>query len=338
MNLTRKQFLTLAGAVALTAPRTPLASVAALARPKKPKAEDPAAPVISRIKYSTIGAPDVDAVERMYTSVLGYSVVEKSNVSAPMAKSWGAPNAAGRPFVLMRPATGEDVLIRAVEIEPVAGYKAMTTWGWNSFEIIVNDVDDLHERMLKSEFRHIGGPANLGGGTSPIRASQYIGPAEEVLYFNCETGDRAKSQLPDPGDDVGRTNIFILAGPSVEKAMAFYSAAFGLPEGASFPTPIGVISRAQGLPEDTIFTMGFSRLRERGNAIEFDEYPEGTGPRPRADGHLPPGNAIATFNVDSLDAVNVDFIADPITEYRGSRSAAFIGPVGELVELIEQPR
>ncbi len=323
MNLTRKQFLGMLGAALVTAPRIPRAQSAA--------------PVISRIKYATIGAPSVDAVERLYTRWLGHSVVEKSHVSAAMANSWGTPNAAGRPFVLMRPVTGEDVLIRAVETEPVDDYKAMTTWGWNSFEIIVNDVDDLHARLKTSPFRHIGGPANLGGGTSSIRAAQYIGPAEEVLYFNCETGDRSKSALPDPGDDVGRTNIVILAGPSVADTMAFYSAAFGLPEGRSFPTPVGIIAKAQGLPEDTVFTMGLSRLRERGNAIEFDQYPEGTGPRPRATGHLPPGNAMVTFNVDSLDAVNVDFIAKPITEYAG-RSAAFVGPTGELVELIEQPR
>ena len=83
MNLTRKQFLILAGATALTAPRTPLAAVAALARPKTPKATETAGPVISRIKYATIGAPDVDAVERLYTTVLGHSVVERSKVSAP---------------------------------------------------------------------------------------------------------------------------------------------------------------------------------------------------------------------------------------------------------------
>jgi catechol 2,3-dioxygenase-like lactoylglutathione lyase family enzyme len=324
MNLTRRQILILAG-------------VTGLSRSNALWAQD-AVPVISRIKYATIGAPDVEAVERLYTESLGHTVVEKSRVSAAMAESWGVPNTAGRPFVLMRPATGEDVLIRAVETEAVAGYKAMTTWGWNAFEIIVNDIDDLHERLKKSAFRHIGGPANLSGGTSSIRAAQYVGPAEEVLYFNCETGDRSKSSLPDPGEDVGRTNIFILAGPSVDEAMAFYSRAFGLPEGASFPTPVGVIARAQGLPEDTMFTMGFSRLREKGNAVEFDQYPDGAGPRPRAAGHLPPGNAIATFNVDSLEAVNVAYIAAPITEYRGSRSATFVGPAGELVELVEQPR
>lgn len=324
MSLTRRQLLRVAGAAALTGIRTTTAQ--------------DAAPVISRIKYATLGAPDVDAVERAYTQWLGYKRVEKSRVSAAMANSWGTPNAAGRPFVLLRPPSGEDVLIRAVETDAVEGYRAMTTHGWNAFEIIVNDVDDLHERMLKSPFRHIGGPANLGGGNSSIRAAQYIGPAEEVLYFNCETGDRAKSALPDPGEDVGRTNIVILAAPAVVEAMAFYGAAFGLPKGAAFPTPVGVIARAQGLPDDTIFTMGFSRLREPGNAVEFDQYPDSAGPRGHAVGNLPPGNALVTFNVDSLDAVKVDYIAEPITEYGGRRSATFVGPAGELVELIEQTR
>lgn len=323
MNLTRRQAVTMLGA-AFVVPRISRAQGVP--------------PVISRIKYVTIGAPSIDAVERWYSTWLGYSVVEKSEVSAALASSWGAPNAAGRPFVVMRPATGEDVLIRAVEIEPVEGYKAMTTWGWNSFEIIVNDVDDLHERLKTSPFRHIGGPANLGGGTSSIRAAQYIGPAEEVLYFNCETGDRSKSALPDPGDDVGRTNIVILAGPSVEDGMAFYRSAFSLPKGRFFQTPVGIIAKAQGLPEDTVFTMGISRLRERGNAIEFDQYPEGAAPRPSAPGHLPPGNAMVTFNVDSLDAVKVDYDTEPIMEYAGHRSATFVGPSGELVELIEEPR
>jgi catechol 2,3-dioxygenase-like lactoylglutathione lyase family enzyme len=323
-GLTRREFLVLTGA-------------ATLAGPTVLNAQD-AAPIVSRIKYATMGAPDVDAVERAYTEWLGYRVVEKTRVSTRMAKAWGTPNAAGRPFVLMRPPTGEDVLIRAVETEPVAGYKAMTTWGWNSFEIIVNDVDDLHERLLKSPFRHIGGPANLRGGTSSIRASQYIGPAEEVLYFNCETGDRSKSPLPDPGEDVGRTNIVILAGPDVEQLMTFYQAAFGLAEVSAYPTSIGVIADAQGLPEDTSFKLGFTWLREPGNAIEFDEYPKATTARPRAEGQLPQGNAMITFNVDSLDGVGVEYVSEPITEYGGKRSAVFVGPAGELVELIEDPR
>ena len=323
MTLSRKQFLTLSAAAAVA--------------PKMSFAQD-AAPLLSRIKYATIGAPSVDAVERYYTTWLGHTVVEKSTVSAPMANSWGAPNAAGRPFILMQPATGEDVMIRAVEIEPVDGYKALSTVGWNSFEIIVNDVDDLHSRLQTSAFRHIGGPENLGGGTSSIRASQYVGPAEEVLYFNCETGDRSASNLPDPGDDVGRTNIVILASHDTAATMDYYRSMFGLGQGFSRPTPIGVIAKAQDLPADHQYVLGFITLGERGNAIEFDQYLGQFGTRPRAMGHLPQGNAMVTFNVNNLDAVAADFFAAPLTEYGGKRSATFAGPSGELVELIEEAR
>lgn len=295
-------------------------------------------PTVSRVRGATIGAPDVDAIENLYTSALGYAVVEKSLVTDTLARSWGAPLAAGCRQVLMCPATQEDVFIRAVETHGLDDYKAMTTWGWNSFEIIVDDVDALHQRLLATDFRHIGGPANLGGGASSIRASQYIGPAGEVIYFNCEMGDRSASNLPDPGDDVGRTNIFILAVPNVGAAMTEYRSTLGIGEGMVFKTPIGVVSEAQGQPADTLLEMGFSRLREPGNAIEFDQYPESTGPRKRVAGHLPQGNAIATFSVDDLDKVSANFITEPHSEYGAHRAATLLGTSGEILELFEEPR
>lgn len=295
-------------------------------------------PTVSRVRGATIGAPDVDAVEALYTSALGYIVVEKSLVTEKLAASWGAPLAAGRRQVVLHPATHETVFIRAVETQGMEDYKAMTTWGWNSFEIIVDDVDALHQRLLTTGFQHIGGPANLGGAAASIRAAQYIGPAQEVLYFNCETGDRSASNLPDPGEDVGRTNIFILAVPNVDAAMTEYQSTLGIGEGMVFDTPIGVVSAAQNRPAGTLLKMGFSRLREPGNAIEFDQYPAGTGPRKRVSGHLPEGNAIATFSVDDLDKVNADFLTEPHSEYGAHRAATYLGSSGEIVELFEEPR
>lgn len=324
MTLSRKQFLTLAGA-------------AALVRPSLLQAQAQAT-IMSRIKYATLGAPDLAAVESAYTTYLGHTVVERSTVSETMATSWGTPNMVGRPFVLMRPMTGENVMIRAVETEATPGYKAMTTLGWNAFEIIVNDTDDLHTRLMDgSPFEHIGGPANLGGG-STIRASQYIGPAGEVLYFNSETGDREKSNLPLPGDDVGRTNIVILASKDLDETMPIYRAAFGLGQGFVMPTPNQLVAEAQELEEGAMFRLGFITLRERGNAIHFDEYTDGSAPRQASEGMLPQACAMVSFNVDNLDAVGADFVAEPITEYGGMRSAVFKGPAGELVELIEADR
>lgn len=323
MTLSRKQFLTLAGA-------------AALIRPGLGHAQAPAT-IMSRIKYATLGAPNLAAVEEAYTKWLGHTVVERSTVSEPIAKSWGTPNMVGRAFILMQPMTGEDVMIRAVETDALPGYRPMTTLGWNAFEIIVNDPDDLHQRLINgSPFAHIGGPENLGGG-STIRAAQYIGPAGEVLYFNSETGDREKSNLPLPGEDVGRTNIVILASKDLDETMPIYRAAFGLGQGFTMPTPNQLVAQAQELEDGAMFRLGFITLRERGNAIHFDEYTDGSAPRQATDGMLPQACAMVSFNVDNLDAVNADFIAEPITEYRG-RSAVFKGPAGELVELIEADR
>jgi hypothetical protein len=105
---------------------------------------------------------------------------------------------------------------------------------------------------------------------------------------------------------------------------------------------IGIIARAQGLPEDHKFQMGGLRFAEHGNSIEVDGYPDSATPRPRAEGQLPPGNAMCSFNVENLDEFDdVDFIAAPVRDgslaYGGHRSATFVGPAGELTELIEAP-
>jgi hypothetical protein len=47
---------------------------------------------------------------------------------------------------------------------------------------------------------------------------------------------------------------------------------------------------------------------------------------------------MTTFNVEDLDATGIDFISTPIIEYGGKRSATFVGPAGELTELIEDKR
>lgn len=297
-------------------------------------------PTLSRIKMATVGAPDLSIFQNMYTKWLDYEVIESSLVSEEMSLSWGTPGSMGRPFILLRPSSKEDVYIRAVEIDKVKSYKAMNSWGWNAIEIICDDIDKIHSKLISSEFRHIGGPENLMGGNSSIRASQYIGPAEEVIYLTCETGDRSKSNLPLPKSEIGRIFIMILAGIDLDKMESFYSDLFKINKktGYRFLSKGGLISKLQGLPKDEEFNLGLIRLREKGNSIELDEYKENTGPRKNSNGQLPPGIAMTTFNVDNLDNINVNFIHKFIKEYNGKRSGVFIGPCGELTELIEDKR
>lgn len=326
-RLSRKQFLTLSGAAA-----------ASTALPKHGATQENPA-ILSRIKMATIGSQDIDVLEEWYTTWLKYTVVERGTVDEAVARSWGTPNTAGRRIITMQSDAKDDVYIRGVEVDWVPGYKAITTWGWNAIEIIVDDIDTLHETMLQSPFRHIGGPNFLGGNNASIKAAQYVGPSEDVIYLTCETGDRETSPLPIPRGAVDRPFIMILSGPDIDAMERFYVDTFKMTYNSyRFTSTGGLISKMQDRPLEQQYNLGLIRCREHGNSIELDEYPADTKPRPSAPGQLPPGVAMTSFSVDDLDAVNLDFIAEPITEYDGLRTATFIGPTGELTELIEEDR
>jgi hypothetical protein len=94
-------------------------------------------------------------------------------------------------------------------------------------------------------------------------------------------------------------------------------------------TPVKVISRANGLPEDTLHAHGLIKLSD-GTLIELDEYPPQCGPRACVEGVLPPGMAMVTFAVDT------EAPADAMPTLLPGRPAAWsrIGPAGERLEFV----
>jgi len=86
---------------------------------------------ITRIKMGTMAATDLKPVEDRYKQWLGYSVVERGQISEALSSSWGTPGMTGRDYILMQPESGADVFIRAVQIDEIAGFRGMTTFGWN---------------------------------------------------------------------------------------------------------------------------------------------------------------------------------------------------------------
>jgi catechol 2,3-dioxygenase-like lactoylglutathione lyase family enzyme len=341
-RLSRRQFIA-TSSYSIIGTSTILAGLSACSpSPEEQEAAEPdLQSKITRIKMGTIGCVDLPTTEDWYSNWLGYSVVERGEISAELAGSWGTPNMAGRAYFLMQPESGTDVYIRAIETDGVDGYSAMTTFGWNSFEIIIEDVYALNERLLKGPFEIIGGPEALSP-ESTIHAMQVIGPSEEVLYLTQETNPEA-TLLPDPGSFVDRPFIMVLACPDVSAIVDFYQSNFSVPGGGGGGdgASIGIIARAQGLAEDHKFQMGFMRFADHGHYIEIDGYPDSATSRPRAEGQLPPGNAMCSFNVNDLDEFDVDFISAPVRDsslaYGDHRTATLVGPAGELTELIESP-
>ena len=293
--------------------------------------------MLTAIIAVTLTVPDLGAIERAYGSYLGYRVVERGTVSADLAGLWKAPVLADREYLVMQPASGAPVYLRVVQQDPVEGYVAMKTWGWNSNEILVQDTHAIHERLQGSPFEVIGRPRGLSMNPE-IVAMQALGPAGELIYLTRIPEGKSLFNLGSAKSFVDRTFIVVLGGPDMQAMRDFYSSRFGMPVTPAGPSTITVLANAWGMPLETQFPLAIVQF-PKDFLVELDEYPQAAGPRPQRTGELPPGIAMVTFQVADLGTIQGDFVAPPrridAFPYAGRRAALLRGAAGELIELIE---
>lgn len=255
---------------------------------------EPGAQWLERILEVVYTVADLASIEAAYTRWLGYQVIEQGHVPATLARAWEAPAIAGRAQLLLAPAAGEQVVLRFIEEPLAAGWRALTTFGWNVSEIVVEDVDALAASFTGSPFRIIGPPASLTRFPM-IRAMQVIGPAGECLYFT-QVGEGSGLELARAQAPVGRVFIVVAGGPDVRSMFSAY-AGFANSIDPPVRTAVKVISQALGLPDDTLHAHGLVKLGH-GSLIELDEYPPLARVREVPAGALPPGMAVVSFAVD----------------------------------------
>lgn len=288
-------------------------------------------PTLGAICAVTFTVPDLSAIERAYVNELGYKVAARNRISPAQARSWGAPGVAGLAALLLAPASGEAAYLRFIEDADAAGWAALTSFGWNVTEFVVQDVDALAARLAGGDFEIIGPPTPLTRFPM-IRAMQAIGPAGECCYFT-QIGAGSGLKLAEARSFVGRVFIVVAAGPDADALFVPYSA-FANAVDPPVATPVRVISRAHDLPATTLHRHGLVRL-PGGTLIELDQYPVSARRRECVVGKLPPGMAIVTFAVESLAAQS--FIAPPVESglpgIEGS-SACLRGATGELIEIV----
>lgn len=286
-------------------------------------------PALLRIKIVTIGASNPGAIADLYAKWLDYRLRESGLVSHELAISWGAPGSAGRPFFLLSSVGYADVFVRIVGIDPVPSFKRSTTAGWNGFEFMVDSDNAMYALLQGSPFRPINAPHPPVKAYPSVFSMDVSGPAEEMLFLTCETGDRSKSYLPAPGGRVGRPHLVWVSGPNILQLRDWYAKAFGLMKTDVLQRPVPGSTTGATMPNTLLLA------NERANFIQFEENPLQLVPRPHGNGQLPPGNAMTSFAVANLDLLKVQFLTPPIALYGKARAATVLDLNGNRVELIE---
>jgi len=296
----------------------------------------PRSTMLSAIVAVTLLVPDVGAAERAYQQVLRYQTVQRGHVAPEQAGSWGAPALAGRRYALLQPMSHEPVYLRMIETGSSPA-PAMKTLGWNATEILVEDPTLLEPKLRDSPFRVIGPPAPLEINPAVV-AMQALGPAGELLYFTRMPAGKSKFGLGSATSFVDRIFIVVVGVSDVRRTLDFYATTFGLPVTEPAPSRVQILADAWNLPPEQPFLIGIARLPDR-FLVEIDQYPAGAATRVAAEGELPPGMAMVSFAVASLEPFLPRLVAPPGAlqglPYEGRRAGVLRGPSGEHIELIE---
>ncbi len=282
--------------------------------------------------------PDLAAGLRAYRDVLGLELVEQGTLPADLAESWGAPANAGSPYAVLRPKSGAPCWFRLVEQPDYPDFVPTRTYGWAAFETTVEDVWHWPEALPVDLFEIVGQPKLLENMEPAFIPMQALGPGREMIYLNQVLGDLPDTDLPRAQCGVDKIFIVVLATPDRNASIAWYTDNLGLVRGADYTLPYSMINDAFGLPPEmqtTITMVSHGRMP----IVEVDDYPATATPRARDEGHLPPGNALVTLAVRSLDDCSARWLAPPTPRegalYEGRRAATAIGAGGELVEVVE---
>lgn len=312
----RRRFMQSAGGAALFALTSRATSALA-------QSASPSGATLGAIRAVTITASNLSEVESAWTRYLGYRLIDRQQVSAALAKSWGAPKLARKPMIILGPESGEPTYIRFVEQQTPADYDTTNTYGWRGTEITVQNSEELYERLKDSPFE-LRGPVGTVPTYPYLRPLGATGPAGERLAFTWITEPRP--DLAEARSFVGRCFLVAQTTPDIEGSLRFVQETFG-----NVPSPV------RRLPNFALATVTL----DNGTKLEVDEHKpaEGARPRPRVPGGLPEGMAIVTFECTSFDRHAARFLDRPVKRsidaFATQRVATVSGHGGELIELLE---
>lgn len=294
------------------------------------------------MRAATLSVADLDRSVDTYREWLDYSVEERGELDADLAASWGAPAAGGRPYAVMRPASGHDIFIRFVENRIHPDYRSLTSYGWAAIEVCVEDVLAVDERMQQSPFEIIGPPREIEG-LPAIYPMQVKGPDQEIVYFTQIRDDLPAFDLPRADAPIDRLFILVMACPDMAASLAWLEDHAGFAIGRErMEIVYTMLANAFGMPLDELHAIS-TMVHGKDVFLELDQMPPQATRRPHYENELPQGVALGTFLHPDFDAIVAKneglWIAPPAVRggavYGGKRAATLGALDGTLVELVE---
>ncbi len=295
------------------------------------------------LRAATLSVADLDRSCELYCDYLDYKVEEQATLDADLATSWGAPNSAGAPIAILRPASGRDIFLRFVQNAPHPDYRPLRTFGWAAIEICVQDVLAANQRMENSPFEIIGPPREIDG-LPAIYPMQVKGPDGEIVYLTQIRDDLPAFDLPRAEAAIDRLFILVMACSDLNASLDWIEQQVGFQVGRrKMDIVYTMLAKAFGTPEDELHTIA-TMVDQRDVFLELDQYPPQAIARPGRDKALAQGVAVGTFEHADFSALDQrlkeHWISPPAVRdscvYAGRRSATVAAPDGTLIELVER--
>lgn len=280
----------------------------------------------------TFSAAAFEASVAAAQSDLGYIVCDEGSVSQTQAALWQAPNMVGKRTALLKPPSSTKTHIRYVETG--APFKPLKTYGWNAAELHVRDVHSIAKTLNGGPFTIVGGPTDLMNNGAVV-AMQIRGPSNEMFYLAEINNERMRQVYGQADTPIDRVFMAILGSHDHEATRQFYSPLANVTKARR--SPLRILASAHGLdPEATKFQVCAAAFETQAR-IEIDGYPESAAIRQTPRGDIPPGLAMASIRVKSLDALPMQTQRYTLQDapYCGAAAMLLYGPSGEWLELIE---
>lgn len=290
------------------------------------------------LRAATLTVAELDRSIENYSRYFDYAVIERGEVQGDLAKSWDAPETAGRAYAILQPASGAEIYLRLIAQPPVPGFRALRSYGWNAIEICVEDVLAANARMQGSPFEVIGPPREIEG-LPAIYPMQVKGPDEEIVYLTQIRDDMPAFDLPRAAAPIDKLFILVLGCSDMKSSLAWMQAHCGLAIGREEMLIVyTMLAKAYGTPADELHAIS-TMIHGRDVFLELDQYPPAAIVRPHHPGMLVPGCAIGTLWHPDFDTLPGPWITPPVRRdgpvYKGRRAGTLRDPDGALVEIVE---